>query len=80
MKIEVPTEEEFTKKRNSKRRDFVIGTLVGSLFFIPTAISLLPYGIDAIDWYTWLAIVFGILSFGVLGSKFGSSFWALIKP
>ena len=80
MNVEIPSEEEFLKERRYKRRQFVYGILVGFIVFGLIGTKVFIYGFDQVAWYTWLVLGFGVLSFGIMAYKFGSSFWALLKP
>lgn len=37
------------------------------------------YGFDKVETYTWIALGFGILSFGLLARWFGAEFWSRIS-
>lgn len=77
MKIEVPTEEEENRKRKIKRRHFFLGILWGLFLFFLVGYKVFVYGFENVEWYSWLALGFGVLSFGILASKFGGEFWKL---
>lgn len=78
MKIKVPTSEEHREERHRKRRNFIGGFIVGIIFFGLASLRLFWLGIEEVEVYTWIALGFGVLSFGFLGMLFGSNFWKSI--
>ena len=79
MKIQVPTPEDYNAERKKQKRNLGCGLIVGFIVFFFLGIRVFTYGFENVEIYTWVAIVFGILSFGFLAYKFGDSFWALFK-
>jgi hypothetical protein len=79
MNIKVPTPEEYKADQKEKKRNLGCGLLAGFIFFFLSAIRLFSYGFENIETTTWVALGFGILSFGFLAYKFGDSFWALFR-
>lgn len=79
MKIQVSTPEEHKADQKEKRSNLGCGLLTGFAFFFSSAIRVLYYGFDKVEVYTWIALSFGVISFGFLAYKFGDSFWALFK-
>ena len=56
------------------------GILVGLIVFGLIGTKVCRYGFDQVAWYTWVSLGIGVLSFGIMAYKFGSSFWALFIP
>tara|TARA_R110002124_G_scaffold208776_3_gene375101 strand:+ start:8930 stop:9172 length:243 start_codon:yes stop_codon:yes gene_type:complete len=79
MNIQVPTPEEYKANQKKKRRNLGCGLLAGLVFFFISGIRIFSYGFENVEVYTWIALAFGVLSFGYLAYKFGDSFWALFK-
>lgn len=75
MKINVPTEEEHKRDRTRRRIHGIFGLLFGLIFFGLAGIRIFRYGFYEVESYTWIALGFGILSFGWLAYKFGETFW-----
>ncbi len=78
MRIEVPTEEEEIKKRRFRHLNFFLGILWGLFLFFLVGYKVFVYGFENVEWYSWFALGIGVLSFGVLASKFGGEFWEVI--
>lgn len=79
MKIEVPSEEEYLKEKQQKRRNFFYGVILGIVFFGLVNIKNFLYGLEDITLVTWSALGIGVLSFGFLAYKFGDLFWGFFK-
>lgn len=79
MNIQVPTPEEHKADQKEKRKNFGCGLLTGFVFFFLSAIKVFYYGFEKVEIYTWIALNFGVISFGYLAYRFGDSFWALFK-
>ena len=79
MKIKVPTPEEHKVRQRRNRYNFGCGLLAGVAFFGLMSLKLAKYGFEQIEFYTWLALFLGIISFGYLAYKFGDSFWNFFK-
>lgn len=77
MKIEIPSSEESRKEKRRRFLNFLGGLIFGLIFF---GIGTLRFrgGYYEIEFYTWIALGFGVLSFGFLGMVFGSDFWKSI--
>lgn len=78
MKIDIPSEEETVRERKAKRRHFVGGILFGFIFFALVGLKIFQYGFEEVNPITWIALGFGVLSFGVLARWFGAEFWSRI--
>lgn len=79
MKINIPSEEEYKTEKRGKFLNFLGGSAIGVIFF-GLGISRFWFweGFNKIEVYTWLALGFGVLSFGIIGMLFGSDFWKSI--
>lgn len=75
MKIKVPAEEEYKQLRKRKRRHFITGLVAGLILFGLNLTRVLYYGIETVEWYSWVAVGFGVIAFGVLARLFGGEFW-----
>jgi len=78
VKIDIPSEEEILRERTSKRRHFIGGIIFGFLFFALIGTQIFRYGFDEVNTITWIALGFGVFSFGVLARWFGAEFWSRI--
>ncbi len=78
MKIEVPDEEQYQRDKKRKRIHGAIGILFGLIFFGFAGLRIFIYGLDEVAIYTWIALGFGITSFGFLAYKFGDEFWTTL--
>ncbi|MEP1152383.1 MAG: hypothetical protein ABJH08_11700 [Balneola sp.] len=79
MNIKVPTPEEYKSEQKKKKKNLGCGLLAGFLLFFLSGIRVFTYGFENVETYTWIALSFGVISFGFLAYKFGDSFWALFK-
>lgn len=75
MNIQVPTEEENQKQRKVDRRNFIGGIIAGIVLFGLIGSRIFWHGFENVTIYTWLALGFGVISFGFLAKWFGSEFW-----
>ncbi len=75
MKLNVPTEEEHKRDARRKRIHGIFGLLFGLIFFGLVGTKIFRYGFNEVEIYTWIALSFGIVSFGWLAYKFGETFW-----
>ena len=75
MKIKIPSEEEHKKNQKRKRISGLSGLLFGFTFFGLAGIRIFRYGFDEVETYTWVALGFGVLSFGWLAFNYGEAFW-----
>jgi len=75
MNIRVPTEEESQKQKRIDRRNFIAGLITGLIFFSLVGTRVFWYGFETVELYTWLALGFGVISFGFLARWFGREFW-----
>jgi hypothetical protein len=75
LNIKVPTEEENRKQRKADRRNFIGGLFTGFIVFGLIGSRIFWYGFDEVAMYTWLALGFGVISFGFLAKWFGLEFW-----
>tara|TARA_R110002049_G_scaffold109501_2_gene258324 strand:+ start:20 stop:262 length:243 start_codon:yes stop_codon:yes gene_type:complete len=78
MKIKVPTEEEHKRDQRRKRIHGIFGLLFGLIFFGLAGARIFRYGFDEVEIYTWIALGFGVVSFGWLAYKFGENFWTIL--
>lgn len=79
MNIQVPTPEEHKANQKEKRRNLGCGLSAGFVFFFLSSIRIFTYGFNKVEVYTWVALGFGVISFGYLAYRFGNSFWSLFK-
>lgn len=79
MNTYVPTPEEYKAEQKEKKKYLGCGLLAGFIFFFFSAIRVFTYGFENVEAATWIALSFGVLSFGFLAFKFGDSFCALFK-
>ncbi|MDX1640551.1 MAG: hypothetical protein R3220_02555 [Balneolaceae bacterium] len=75
MNINVPSAEEVAKEKRKKRRSFLIGLIIGFIFFGLVSLRVFWLGSGEVEIYTWIALGFGVLSFGFFGRLLGSDFW-----
>lgn len=75
MKIKVPTPEESEKAKDAKVRHFFAGIIAGIIIFGLLGFKVFLWGLDNVTVYTWVALAFGVLSFGFLSMRFGHEFW-----
>lgn len=75
MKIHIPTEEEHKQQKKKKRIQAVLGFLAGLLLFSFIGLDIFIYGFAEVKIYTWIALVFGVISFSFLAYAFGTDFW-----
>jgi hypothetical protein len=79
MKINIPSKEELSKKRRRKFLNFLGGSIIGVIIFgVGSSRLWFRKGFNEIEFYTWIALGFGVLSFGIIGMLFGSNFWKSI--
>jgi len=78
MKINVPDEEEYQQDQKKRRIQAILGGLFGVFFFSLVGFRIFWYGFDEVAIYTWLALGFGVISFGFLAYKFGDEFWSAL--
>lgn len=79
MDIKVPTQEEFRKAQKKKRKNLGCGIFFGLFIFSGIGYKVFIYGFDSVEWYTWLVLFLGVISFGVMAYKFEDAFWSLFK-
>lgn len=75
MEIKVPTPEECQKEKRRKIRHFIAGIITGIIVFGLISNRVIWWGADNVQIYTWIALCFGVLSFGFLAMWFGTDFW-----
>jgi len=73
--IKIPTEEEAQNQKRTDRRNFIAGLVTGFLFFTLVGSRVFWYGLETVEPYTWIALGFGVVSFGFLARWFGREFW-----
>jgi len=78
VKIDIPSKEEILREQKSKRHHFIGGIIFGLLFFALAGTQIFRYGFDEVNTITWIALAFGVLSFGLLARWFGPEFWSRI--
>lgn len=79
MKIDIPSEEEHKIEKRRKLQNFLGGSIIGLILFgFGISRFWLIEGLHAIEFYTWIALAFGVLSFGIIGMLFGNDFWKSI--
>jgi len=56
----------------------MLGLLFGLIFFGIVGTKIFRYGFNEVEIYTWIALVFGIVSFTWMAWKFGDEFWSTL--
>lgn len=79
MNIKVPTPEEHKASQKEKQKNLGCGLLAGFVFFFLSGTRVFYYGFNKLEIYTWVALGFGVISFGYLAYRFGDSFWSLFR-
>lgn len=79
MKIQVPAEEESSKQKRNKLLNFLGGLVIGFIVFGFIGIRIFKNGFEKVETYTWIALGFGVISFGFLARWFGSEFWSILS-
>lgn len=74
MRINVPSPEESKKEKRKKSLRFIKGSIIGIVFFGLCSFGLFWNGVGEVEVHTWIALGFGVLSFGFFGMYFGSDF------
>lgn len=76
--MNVPDEAEYSRQKKRQKWHFFFGIILGFLLLGLPTLKAFSFELGGITPVTWLCVVAGILAFGSLAYKFGSSFWATL--
>jgi len=76
MDIQVPEESTFQSSKRKKTRQFLYGLIAGTILFgLNLSRIVLYYGIDEVEWYSWMVSAIGVVAFGLLARWKSGEFW-----
>jgi hypothetical protein len=77
LKINIPDQKEADSERKSRRMNLIGGLIFGLIFFTLVGIRVFVYGFETVKPATWIALLIGVILFGLLAMKFRGDFWRL---
>ena len=78
MKIDIPSEEEYSRSKRKRLLQGFFGFLAGLIIIGLAGSRIFRYGFNEVEWYTWVALFTVVFSFTFLAYKFGDSFWVAL--